>query len=87
MNTLIKLALPLLALLLFAGIYIIKVETWQLKREAKKLERQIDKEQRAILELRAEWAYLTRPKRIEKLARKHLKMRPPKPQQIIVRGE
>ncbi len=87
MNKLIKLALPLLALALFAGIYVIKVETWQLKREAKKLERQIDKEQRAILELRAEWAYLTRPQRIEKLARKHLKMRPPKPEQIIVFGE
>ena len=87
MNSLIKLALPFLALVLFAGIYVIKVETWQLKREARKLERQIDKEQRAILELRAEWAYLTRPQRIEKLARKHLKMRPPKPDQIIVQEE
>ena len=84
MTTLIKLVSPLLALALFAGIYVIKVETWQRKREAKKLERQIDKEQRAITELRAEWAYLTRPQRIEKLARKHQKMRPPKPGQIIV---
>ena len=87
MTILIKLALPLLAFALFAGIYVIKVETWQLKRDAKKLERQIDKEQRSITELRAEWAYLTRPQRIEKLARKHLKMRPPKPEQIIVLGE
>ena len=87
MRTLIKLTLPWLALALFAGIYVIKVETWQLKRDAKKLERQINKEERAILELRAEWAYLTRPQRIEKLARKHLKMRPPKPEQIIVLGE
>ena len=84
MRLLIKLALPLLALLLFGTIYVIKVETWQLKREAKALERQIEIQKRAITELRAEWAYLTRPERIEKLAREHLKMRPPKPEQIIV---
>ena len=87
MSTLIKLALPLLALAMFGGVYVIKVETWQLQREAKKLERQIENEQRSIIELRAEWAYLTRPERIEKLARKHLKMRPPKPEQITVLRE
>lgn len=86
MRTLIKLALPLFALLLLAGIYVIKVETWQLKREAKTLERQIETEQRAIILLRAEWAFLTRPERIEKLAREHLKMRPARPEQIIVLG-
>ena len=87
MRILIKLALPLLAVSMLAGIYVIKVETWQLKREAKTLERQIAKEQRAILELRAEQAFLARPERIEKLARKHLKMHPAKPDQIIVLGE
>ena len=83
----LKLALPLISLIVLAGIYVIKVETWQLKKEVKVLERQIAKEQRAILELRAEWAYLTRPQRIERLARKHLKMRPAKPEQIIVLEE
>ena len=83
----LKLTLPLITLLVLAGIYVIKVETWQLKREVKVLERQIDTELRTIQELRAEWAYLTRPQRIEKLARKHLKMRPVKPQQIIVLEE
>ena len=84
MKTLLKLTLPLLLLALFAGIYMIKVETWQLKREAKNLERQIKREEREISILRAELAYLSRPERIEKLARKHLKMRPPQPEQIIV---
>jgi len=87
MGTLIKLALPLLAFALFTGIYVIKIETWQLKREAKSLERQIEKEKRAIIELRAEWAYLTRPERIERLAREHLKMGPPEPGQIMVYGK
>ncbi len=87
MRTLIKLTIPVLALAMMAGIYTIKVETWQLKRDARKLERQIEKEQRAIIELRAERAFLSRPERIEKLARKHLKMHPPAPEQIIVQGE
>ena len=87
MQILIKLALPLVALGMMAGIYVIKVETWQLKREAKSLERQIEKEERAIIELRAEQAFLTRPERVEKLARKYLEMRPPKAEQIIVQGE
>jgi cell division protein FtsL len=84
LNTLKKLALPIVVLALLTGIYIIKVETWQLKHQAKALERQIEKEQRAIVLLRAELAYLTRPERIEKLAKKYLKMRPARPDQIIV---
>ena len=87
MRNMTKLLLLLLSLGVFAGIYKIKVETWQLKRKARILERSIAKEERAILVLRADWAYLTRPERIERLARKHLGMRPVKPGQIIVLKE
>ncbi len=84
MRILLKLTLPFIAFALLTGIYVIKVETWQLKRQAKLLTRQIEEEQRSILILRAEWAYLTRPERVERLARKYLKMGPPQPEQIIV---
>ena len=83
-GTWLKLLLPLLALALLAGLYVIKVETWQLGREARRLERQINREQREIDILRAEKAYLSRPERIERLARQQLNMRPVAPRQIVI---
>ncbi|WP_137390775.1 cell division protein FtsL [Rhodoligotrophos defluvii] len=47
------------------------------------LKRQMTGEYEAIRLLRAEWASLTRPQRIEELARKHLTLAPLKPEQII----
>lgn len=76
--------LPVLLVLALAALYVIKLETWQLKRQAKALQQQIEREERAITILRADWAYLTRPQRIEKLAREHLGMRPLDPKQIII---
>ncbi|MCF6198962.1 MAG: cell division protein FtsL [Hyphomicrobiaceae bacterium] len=84
MRTVIKFVIPLLVAALLVGIYVIKVETWQLQRDARKMERQIEGVEREISILRAEKAYLSRPERIEKLARQFLKMRPPNPAQIIV---
>ncbi len=84
MRKLIKPLLPLLFAGLMAGIYVVQVETWQLQRQERKLLHEIEKEQRAITELRAEWAFLTRPARIEKLARKFLKMHPPEPEQFVI---
>jgi len=84
MKLLFRIGFPLLALSMLAAIYVVKYETWRLKREARQLQTQINKERRDITILRAEWAYLTRPHRIEHLARQHLQMRPPAPEQIIV---
>jgi len=47
------------------------------------IKRDMTGEYEAIRLLRAEWANLTRPHRIEELARKHLTLAPLKPQQII----
>jgi cell division protein FtsL len=47
------------------------------------LKRQIQSEYEAIRLLRAEWAHLSRPQRIEELARKHLPLAPLKAQQIV----
>ncbi len=87
MKTAIKFALSLFVVTLLVGIYVIKVETWQLQREARKIERKVDKIEREISILRAEKAYLSRPERIEKLARQHLKMHPPAPSRIIVQDK
>lgn len=87
MRIALKIFFPLLSFALLSAIYSVKYETWQLKREARQLEARIDEEKRAIATLRAEWAYLTRPERIERLAREHLKMAPAKPGQIIVLDE
>ena len=65
------------------------VVTYRLKHEARRveqkvaeLERVIEDERDAIAVLRAEWSYLNRPERLERLARQHLKMVPLRPEQI-----
>lgn len=84
MRMVFKIVFPLLVMLMLAAIYSVKYETWQLRREARRLEARIAEETRTIAILRADWAYLSRPERIERLARQHLKMAPAKPTQIVV---
>jgi cell division protein FtsL len=84
MNRFLKFAFPVLALALMISIYVVKYESWHLQREVRQLEAAIEREKNEIVILRAELAYLTRPERIERLARKHLKMRPLEPAQIVV---
>jgi cell division protein FtsL len=69
-----------LAVLLLIGaavtVYKIKYEaTWQAV-EVERLTRQIEREKVAINILKAEWAHLTRPDRIQNLAEKHLDLKP-----------
>ena len=47
------------------------------------LDRQIAKERESIRVLDAEWSYLTRPERIEELAKTYLDMVPPEPDNIV----
>lgn len=47
------------------------------------LKQSIRSEREAVAVLRAEWSYLNRPKRIERLARKHLGMGPLKARQLL----
>lgn len=48
-----------------------------------RLNRQIVAEQEAIQVLKAEWAYLNDPDRLEKLAAEHLVLQPTKAEQIV----
>lgn len=76
-----------LAVLLLIGaavsVYKIKYEaTWQAV-EVERLSRQIEREKVAINILKAEWAHLIRPDRIQNLAEKHLDLKPVDPRQRI----
>lgn len=51
--------------------------------QAAELKQSIKSERDAVSVLRAEWSHLNRPKRIERLARKHLGMGPLKARQLL----
>jgi hypothetical protein len=76
--------LMMLAFLVAAayGLYLVKWEVRELKRDNILLEAKILQEERAIRILEAEWAYLNRPDRLKKLVEKHLPLQPTIGEQI-----
>lgn len=64
-------------------IYQVKYEARALDAEIAAVNKRIDEERDAIAVFRAEWSLLNRPERIERLARKHLKLGPARPTQIV----
>lgn len=64
------------------GVYQTKYQVQALKERAATLEAEIAKEKAAIEVLKAEWAYLTRPTRLERLAEQHLDLGPVAPEQV-----
>jgi cell division protein FtsL len=64
-------------------IYQVKYETRALDAQIASLNKQIEEERDAIAVLRAEWSLLNRPERIERLAKKYLKLAPAKPSQLV----
>jgi cell division protein FtsL len=79
----------LIAAVLFSGakLYSLEHETRRLERQTAKLQAELlqQKEDRKLL--RAEWASLTRPERIEKLALEKLDMAPVRVTQIVTEAE
>jgi hypothetical protein len=72
-----------IGVLIFAASYVYKIKfdsTLQAERVAK-LHDQLRKERNAIAALRAEWARLETPGRIQGLAERHLKLQEAKPTQ------
>ena len=57
------------------------------ERALAKLDNEITEERELIRLLDAEWSYLTRPSRIERLAREHLAMGPLVPAQVVPEAE
>jgi cell division protein FtsL len=82
--------LRLLSLLTFgflAGLVILtydmKFETRRLEARASQLMRAIEEEKDNVALMRAEWSHVTRPERVEKLARETLKLTPVKSTQLV----
>ena len=75
-----------LVLALVALAYVIdegKYEACALGEDIGGLRKDIETERDAVAVLRAEWSLLNRPERIERLAQKHLKLAPARPQQLV----
>lgn len=67
-------------------LYLYKNETRQLEARVADLQHQIQKERATIAVLKTEWSHLTRPKRLERLARQYLNMTPVQAHQIVTPG-
>lgn len=76
-----------LFLLLAGGIsmvlFSVKYQVHDLEAEYSRLTRELDEESRSLHVLRAEWATLNDPKRIEELASQYLDMHPIPPRQVV----
>ena len=57
-------------------LYQLKFETRRVQARVQQLEQLIDRAESDIAVLRAEWNFLTRPERIERLANEHLELKP-----------
>jgi cell division protein FtsL len=70
-----------------AKLYRLEHETRGLERTIVKIERDIEQRKEEHKLLRAEWASLTRPERIQKLAVEKLKLQPVRVDQIVTPAE
>jgi cell division protein FtsL len=75
-----------LMLLIFAAAYVyeIKFESTLRAERVAKMRHDVRRERDAIAALRAEWAQLENPARVQGLARRHLKLRPAEPTQYTI---
>jgi cell division protein FtsL len=68
-------------------IYQVKYEARALDERIVVLHKEIEEERDALAVARAEWSLLNRPERIERLAKKYLKLAPANPQQLVILDE
>ena len=78
-NICLVLALVALAYVIYEGKY----EARALDEDIGGLRKEIETERDGVAVLRAEWSLLNRPERIERLAKKHLKLNAARPQQLV----
>ncbi len=59
---------------LIFSLFQVKYKVYNLKRDLAEINRQMAADKESIRVLKAEWAYLNKPERVEKLAGKYLKL-------------
>ena len=64
------------------GVYALKDQVQSLEKDLRRVERAIDQERFEVTRLRAEWATLSQPARLTRLAKEHLKLEAAEPRQI-----
>lgn len=72
----------MLAVLAACGVYAFKGQAQNLENDLRRVERAIDRERFEITRLKAEWATLSDPARLSRLAKAHLKLEEASPRQI-----
>lgn len=79
---------------LFLGLVALAYVIYEVKYEARALDerivllhKEIEQERDTLAVARAEWSLLNRPERIERLAKKYLRLAPARPQQLVVLDE
>ena len=72
----LTIAAVLLAALMAYGLYNMKYEVKGLEGRLTELNRQLVEQDEALQVLRAEWSYLNRPARLQRLAGHHLELAP-----------
>lgn len=81
-----KRSITFLALIILVGVsyglYNLKYKVEDLQEHADGLRQQMDDDRRAIKVLDAEWAYLSRPSRLQRLSDKFLKLQPTAAEQV-----
>lgn len=65
-----------------SGLYTVKYRVQAIQTEVTKVTRDLEQERESLRVVEAEWAYLTRPERIQKLATRYLKLQPVQTRQI-----
>ena len=78
----------ILTLLLFCfcvfGLFQVKFKVQNLHREMAELKKQLEHEKNSIHVLKAEWAYLNQPERLQRLSEKFLNLTEVKSDQIMI---
>ncbi|PLX44725.1 MAG: hypothetical protein C0605_01950 [Hyphomicrobiales bacterium] len=75
--------LVVLSLIAAGMLYNMKYEVQSYRLAVRKLERQLASEREAIQVLQAEWSYLNRPERLQRLAEQYTSLRPVRMEQIV----